>query len=277
MLRLDSGANIQLTLGLFLALATAFISFKLKFLNPGGAVATFLLATLIFGVGGWTWAVPILVFFVSSSLLSKIGRPYKKRFDLVFEKSGTRDVGQVMANGGVAGILVLLYGLFPNPLWFALYLGAIAAVNADTWATELGTFSKSAPILITKFTRVPAGTSGAVSLLGLSASLGGSLVIACSGVFSSLILDGYVKWAGIFWSVTAAGFLAAMADSILGATVQAQYRCPVCGKITEKRSHCGDKPTVLASGIKWINNDRVNGICALVGAGAVWILVWFLK
>ena len=277
MLSRDAGANLQLTLGLVLALATAVISLRLKFLSPSGSVATFILATLIFGVGGWTWAVPILVFFVTSSLLSKFGRTRKKRFDLVFEKSGTRDVGQVIANGGAAGILVMLYGLFPDPRWFIPYLGALAAVNADTWATELGTFSKSKPVLITSMKAVPTGTSGAVSLLGLSASLAGSLVIACSGYFFSPSQAGPEYWGRIFWYVASAGFIAALADSVLGATIQGQYRCRVCGKITEKRIHCGGGPTVRESGIKWINNDRVNLACSIVGAGVVWMLAGFLK
>jgi uncharacterized protein (TIGR00297 family) len=272
MLRRDSAANLQLTLGLALALATAAVSFKLKFLNPSGAVATFVLATVIFGVGGWTWAVPILLFFVSSSLLSKIGRRRKKRFDLVFEKSSTRDIGQVTANGGVAGILVILHGLFPNPLWFELYLGALAAVNADTWATELGTFSKSKPLLISNLKRAPHGTSGAVSPLGFAAAFLGSIVIAIAGILS--MPSGFTSGLSgrIFGFVTAAGFMAAAADSVLGATIQAQYRCPVCNKITEKRLHCGGVPTVLASGRRWISNDSVNWTCSAVGAGMVWIL-----
>jgi uncharacterized protein (TIGR00297 family) len=272
MLSRDSGANLQLILGLVLALAAAVISLRLRFLDSSGAAATFILATMIFGVGGWAWAVPILAFFVSSSLLSKFGRTHKKRFDLVFEKSGTRDVGQVIANGCAAGVLVMLYGLFPDPRWFGLYLGALAAVNADTWATELGTFSRSKPILITNMKSVPHGTSGAVSALGFSAAFLGSFFIALIGRLSapSAFASGFPD--RLFWYVTAAGFIAAAVDSVLGATVQAQYCCALCGKITEKRAHCGGKPTVLASGMKWINNDWVNLACSIAGAGVVWML-----
>jgi uncharacterized protein (TIGR00297 family) len=266
-------ARLRLTIGLLLALATALVSFRLKFLNAGGAVSTFILATLIFGVGGLTWAVPILAFFVSSSLLSKFGKARKKRFDLIFEKSSTRDVGQVMANGGVAGVLVILHGLFPNPLWYFLYLGAVAAVNADTWATELGTFSKSRPVLVTNFRSVPHGTSGAVSPLGLAAALAGSAFIALAGWITNPSSFGTGLSDKLLWIVIAAGFLAALADSFLGATIQAQYLCPVCNKITEKRTHCGGKPTMLASGWRFVNNDCVNWICSAVGAGIVWKLM----
>ena len=34
-------------------------------------------------------------------------------------------------------------------------------------------------------------------------------------------------------------------------------RCPVCGQITERESHCGEA-ALLASGVKWMNNDAVN-------------------
>jgi uncharacterized membrane protein len=59
------------------------------------------------------------------------------------------------------------------------------------------------------------------------------------------------------------GFLASILDSLLGATLQAQYLCPVCKKITERKNHCGDNQTTFYSGISWINNDLVNFFCSL--------------
>jgi uncharacterized membrane protein len=65
--------------------------------------------------------------------------------------------------------------------------------------------------------------------------------------------------------ITLAGFFGSVADSILGATVQAQYRCPVCGKITEKKDHCSKKNIPLIRGYRSMNNDRVNLLCTLTG------------
>jgi uncharacterized membrane protein len=56
------------------------------------------------------------------------------------------------------------------------------------------------------------------------------------------------------------------ADSLLGATVQAQYYCPTCNKPTESRAHRCGATTILVRGVPWINNDVVNIAGTLVGA-----------
>jgi uncharacterized protein (TIGR00297 family) len=269
----DESALLRLTAGLLLAGIVALGSWRMKFLNASGAAGTFILASLVFGIGGWTWAVPILAFFISSSLLSKIGKSRKKRFDLIYEKSSTRDIGQVMANGGVPGLIVMLNGLAPDPAWYFTFLGAVAAVNADTWATELGTFSRSRPLLVTTFRRVPHGTSGAVSPLGLLSALAASAVIVYSGFLShpQVFPSGWKDT--LTGLIVLSGFLATLADSLLGATIQAQYRCPDCGKITEKKKHCDGKTTILASGFRFVDNDRVNLACSAAGAGLVWLFM----
>ena len=55
-----------------------------------------------------------------------------------------------------------------------------------------------------------------------------------------------------------------MADTALWATVQARYRRPD-GTITERASDAGI-PLPLAAGLALVTNDRVNGVCTLVGA-----------
>lgn len=263
-------ASLRFTIGMALAAAVALLSFRLRFLNASGSAGTFLLASFLFGAGGWAWAVPILVFFLSSSLLSKTGRGRKKTVESLYEKTSTRDAGQVFANGGAAGLLVIANGLRPDPAWYGLYLGAVAAVNADTWATELGVFSPSRPVLITRLRPVSHGVSGAVTPLGFLGAGLGSLLIGLSGLLvAPSFFHAWGKGPALA-AITAAGFLASVADSVLGATVQAQYACAGCGKTTERRNHCG-KPTRLTSGREWINNDAVNFACSVVGAAVMWI------
>jgi uncharacterized protein (TIGR00297 family) len=269
--------GLRLTLGVVLGLIVALSSFRFRFLSPSGCVAAFILAAVLFGVGGWSWTVPILVFFISSSLLSKYGKDRKKRFESTFEKTDTRDVGQVLANGGAAGLLALMAHFFPGPCWFPMFLGAAAGVNADTWGTEIGLFSKSNPRSMLGFKPVPRGRSGAVSPLGTAGAAGGSVLIALSGwavAESGLNMSPAGMY---FWAVALAGFAASFADSLLGATIQAQYRCPACAKITEKQSHCGGHATRLVSGMRWMNNDRVNFICSIVGAGIVFLFLRYLN
>jgi uncharacterized membrane protein len=65
--------------------------------------------------------------------------------------------------------------------------------------------------------------------------------------------------------IVAAGTCASFVDSLLGATIQAQYRCRMCGKMTERRKHCGCD-TELMRGSERMNNDAVNWSCAAAGA-----------
>lgn len=58
----------------------------------------------------------------------------------------------------------------------------------DTWASEIGTAFGNTPWLITTWKKVPAGTNGGVSPLGLLSSfLGGCFVALCFYVSSELI------------------------------------------------------------------------------------------
>lgn len=263
--------NVNFTLGIAIALFIAGASFFLHFLNGSGAVSTFLLGAIVFGIGKWEFSLPILLFFVLSSLLSKLGKKWKQKFAATFQKGGRRDFGQVAANGGVAGIIVLLWNYFPWSGWYFLFIGSIAAVTADTWATEIGVFSKQSPRHVLNFSRVPPGTSGGITLLGLAAAILGSLVIVFVGGLATanytLIKNGLL----LAWLISGAGFLGSIVDSIIGATIQAQYQCPACGKITEKKIHCQDHRTQVISGYPIIDNDVVNALCALSGAFFSWI------
>ncbi|WP_036586443.1 DUF92 domain-containing protein, partial [Paenibacillus darwinianus] len=76
-------------------------------------------------------------------------------------------------------------------------------------------------------------------------------------------------------AATVAGLAGAFADSVLGATVQAMYRCRVCGSETERAAHCGP-PAELVRGLRMMTNDLVN-LCASVFAGllATGLGLWF--
>jgi len=65
------------------------------------------------------------------------------------------------------------------------------------------------------------------------------------------------------WIGALSGLLGSLADSWIGAKWQAMYRCNVCGKETERTTHC-KQPTVTLRGVAWLNNDRVNMISSIV-------------
>jgi uncharacterized protein (TIGR00297 family) len=255
---------LQLILGFLFAALIAFAAFRARSLNRSGAWGALLEGTIIFGLGGWRWAVLLLAFFVSSSALTRMFAKRKSALDEKFDKGGQRDIGQVLANGGIASIFAGLYFFFPQASWTWLaFAASLAAVNADTWATELGVLNPSLPRLITSWKPVERGTSGGLSIYGTLAAAGGAALIA--------VLAGLVRPSGSFWIVSGiailGGLLGMFFDSLLGATVQAIYRCPQCNKETEKHPlhTCGTK-TIRMRGWKWLNNDMVNLGCAMAGA-----------
>jgi len=258
-------------LGVGLSLLLAWVSVQLRFLTAGGAVTMFLLGVLIFGSGRWMFALPILTFFILSSLLAGMGKKAKQRYSGLIEKSGSRDAAQVLANGGVAGLILLIWHFNPAPVLFLLYGASVAAGTADTWATELGLLSKSSPRSILTFQPVPPGTSGGLSWVGTLGAALGSLVLSSLsiGLAPAAVLSGRAGPA--FLIMASAGFLASLVDSLLGATVQARFVCDRCGKATEKQVHCDGEATRLVGGARWMNNDVVNVLAALSGALLAWL------
>jgi len=255
---------LQLLLGFVFALLVAFAAYRIHSLSFSGAVGALIVGTLIFGVGGWPWAVLLLAFFITSSLLTRAFARRKASLNEKFDKGGRRDIGQVLANGGIASVFAGLHFFFPHAAWpWMGFAASLAAVNADTWATEIGVLNPSLPRMITTWKTAEKGTSGAVSLFGTLAAAGGAFLIA--------ILGAALGPAGRFWVdlelLTVAGLLGALFDSVLGATVQAIYHCPQCDKETEKHPlHTCGTQTVQVRGWSWLNNDLVNLGCASVGA-----------
>ncbi len=272
---------LQLLLGTLLAVVVAMLSFRAKVLSQSGALAASILGIVVFGLGGINWAILLLAFFISSSALSKVAGRRKKSLVEKFSKGSTRDSSQVLANGGVAGVFVLLHLFFPNEAWPWLgFAGALAAVNADTWATELGVLSKGDAIHLLSRKKVERGTSGAISMLGTVAALLGGLLIS----FLAIIFwpDKIGRWAGDIWwipliAISLAGLFGSMVDSILGAGLQAIYYCPTCNKETERSPfHICGSHTTFKRGWVWLNNDWVNASCALAG-GLLMVVLSLLK
>ena len=172
----------RLTLGLILSLMIAVVARRRRSLSASGARAAVGIGTLIFVGGGPFWFLTLIVFFVSSTLLAKVGRARKAEVKRAFEKGDVRDALQALCNGGVAAGCALGMLLLPDRLWAAGFVGALAIANADTWATELGVLSRVEPWSLTSLRRVPRGSSGAVSALGLLVSLVGGLTIGLVAV-----------------------------------------------------------------------------------------------
>jgi uncharacterized protein (TIGR00297 family) len=215
----------------------------------------------------------LLFFFISGSLLSRFKNESKKLSLKDLTKPGPRTFGQVIANGGPAAVFAIAFAAKGNPIWFIGYLACLCESTADTWATEIGTLSKSAPISIASFKPMPPGQSGAISLWGTIAALVATLCTMVVTRFSANFIGPLPYWPIQMWLAAAyAGFVGTLLDSLLGATLQGLYRCDNCGKVIENKSHCGLRAKRIR-GIAFINNDIVNFICSfLAGVLALWIV-----
>lgn len=256
---------MQISLGFLLAIIVAYLAYRAHSLDKSGALAATFVGTVIFGIGGWQWAVLLLTFFITSSGLSRAFKRRKTGLSEKFSKGHERDAGQVFGNGGLATLFAALHAFYPESIlpWLG-FAASLAAVNADTWGTELGVLNPTLPRLITDLTkRVEKGTSGGVSLLGTLASLLGSAVIALPAVL--LAPTGTLN-INYLLLITLAGLAGSLFDSLLGATVQAMYYCPADRKETEKHPlHTCGTQTVHVRGWKWLSNDWVNFACAAFG------------
>ncbi len=251
--------------GFLLSLAISAVAYQGRSLSRSGVLGAILVGTITFGLGGWRWGLLLIAFFVLASLLSHHRRGQKQALAEKFAKGHRRDLGQVLANGGLGALLATLHFLRPNDLIFSAFLGSMAAVSADTWATELGVLSPSPPRLITTGKVVPTGTSGGVTLWGIMASIAGALTMG--GVaWLLLALGSAATSVSILLLASSSGLLGSLFDSLLGATLQGIYLCPRCRVETERVVHrCGYQTTHIR-GWRWFNNDLVNFANALLGA-----------
>ena len=231
----------------------SFFAILLGALTKGGGLTASLVGIAIyFGIGA-KGLVLLGCFFLSSTLWSRFRAMEKEPAQSLAEKGDRRDTFQVLANGGIASICAIMYGVTKESLWIVAFSISLASSNADTWASEIGVLSKRPPLLLSTLKRVEPGTSGAVSLLGTVSGFFGALFIAISA---------YMLWWNSFsWKemifISLAGFLGMLIDTWLGSFWQKKTKCLVCGKITEQTVHCGKKAAKI-SGFTYVNNDGVN-------------------
>jgi uncharacterized protein (TIGR00297 family) len=238
-LALNQATQQQFLLGEALALGITAVALAAKTLDLSGALAAFLIGTIIFGIGGWLYAIPLLLFFIGSSVLSRVPHRSGKIAKDIIAKDGCRDAGQVLANG-LSPALVAIASLWLEPqMAFLLYLGGIAAATADTWATEIGLLFGRQPRSILTGKLVAPGTSGGITLAGVLGACLGAALVALAGWGSYELFQQVEINLLPFIGVAIAGVIAQFIDSVLGATLQRRNRCVVCGKVTERDEHCG--------------------------------------
>lgn len=265
--------------GLLCSGLIAWVALQRRSLSISGAFAALIVGTILYAMGSLAWFGSMIFFFVSSSFLTKWKHAAKAIVESTYEKTGQRDAGQVMANGALAALFCMAHEWTAQPEWIYLFLGVMATVTADTWATEIGGQSRQKPVSVVSWKVVEPGTSGGVTLLGLLASAcGGASIGLLVWLFAWMSGDTQVTEAGPIWLWLMLGLVGglagSLADSALGALWQRKNRCHVCGKEMESSQHCGQR-TSHARGLGWLGNDGVNLISSVFG-GMVTLLLFVL-
>ncbi|XP_032674826.1 transmembrane protein 19 isoform X2 [Odontomachus brunneus] len=218
----------------------AFWGLRKKSVNISGAMFGLLLG-FILTLSNYAHLMCLMTFFVTASKATKFRSAQKKKIEAEHKEGGQRNWVQVLCNGGMAAQLAVLYlldvGCGERPIdfdkdyrssWLSIgILGSFACCNGDTWASEFGTVIGTAdPFLITTRKRVPRGTNGGVSWVGLLCSFLGGLIIGLLYYITILntVDTAVLQLAAPQWPIIVlgglAGFFGSILDSIFGATLQ---------------------------------------------------------
>lgn len=203
---------VRILVALALALALSVHGIKKKSLDLSGSVAACLVGFISLAVS-YRFGLLLLLFYYSSSKLTKLKEDVKAKLEDDYAVGGQRNYIQVLANSLLSTAVALLFFayigedqnlFFPTTAvttnsssvvdlfgylrlhkdFFAsqltcMYIAHFATANGDTWASEVGILSPSRPRLVTTlFIReVPPGTNGGMSFQGTIASiLGGGFI-----------------------------------------------------------------------------------------------------
>jgi uncharacterized protein (TIGR00297 family) len=244
LLWLPWGVAVALNTGLA---AIAFRAPK-KLLTPAGLGHAWILGILLWGTLGWRGYGVMMVYFLAGSAVTRIGQAQKEAAGIAEKRSGARGPENVWGSALVAALCAIgawLVGLDQSPgtgisLLLLGYVASIATKLSDTTASEVGKAYGQRTFLITTLQPVSRGTEGAVSVEGTVAGAAASVAIAVLGWAVGLIHP-----LGIGLCILAA-FVATNIESVIGATLQTQFR--------------------------WLTNEIVNILNTLIGAGVAILL-----
>ena len=237
---------IQFSLIISIIICILFYFYRKNHLSLSGFLSASLMATLITGLGGLSYLIPIIIFFISSTVISKLGQSTKHKSSI------NRSVSQVISNGGIPLLICIINHFYQYDILYLAFLASVAAANSDTWGTEIGKFSNVKPVDIISRITLRKGESGGVTNVGLLGSVIGSFLICISGYL-------FINNLKYVFLISISGFFGAIFDSILGSTLQGRFISGDGLKISEEKKD----NNYLITGVNIFNNDAVNLCCTL--------------
>lgn len=244
--------SMRLVIALAAVLVIGLIAYWKRQLNLSGVVAAVVMGAAATVMGGFTSLSLYLFFLISAAVIGKLSKRIRG-LERIHKKGGRRDAVQVLANGGAALAAMLIHAFDSSPVYLAVFTACLAEACSDTWASEIGVLSKSEPVSILTFTKVPKGLSGGVSLLGTCSAMLSSILY---GIFAFSCYDGINL--SLVMVVIFSSFAGVMTDSVLGATLQAHFYDEKEDIITEHSRDREGNALKLVRGLRFMDNDMVN-------------------
>ena len=203
--------NLLVTFGIVGVLVL--ISEKYRVLDRLGVYAAAALGLVVGGLGHWTWLVILLGFLGTSHKATKWRFDEKTAKGLSESSDGHRSWGNVVANGGLPGLVAIiswLLGDHENGLW--IFAASVAVAASDTFASEIGCLDERVR-MITTMKKCEPGLNGGFSPNGQMAAFVGSSIIAVLAFLSDQDVELTILVAVIGW-------LGCQVDSVLGALLE---------------------------------------------------------
>lgn len=273
---------IRVILAIIIALLLATHGYRKRSLSISGSIAAIVVGFIAFS-GSLRFGFILIVFYYTSSRVTKIKEDIKAKLEMDYQIGGQRSYIQVLSCSLLASIVVIVYYIkigedtddmcvgredcLSLQLW-GMYIAHYACANGDTWASELGILSKVPPRLITSLwlRQVPPGTNGGMSLGGTLASAAGGAAI---GLLHFLLTHLHHVVAGTSvacpqYPVLAfgalAGLIGSLIDSLLGATCQATYYSKERKAIVRDPRSVPPEDLDHICGLDILSNEAVNAI-----------------
>jgi uncharacterized protein (TIGR00297 family) len=208
-----------------------------RIVSPSGAIAGLLVSSTLLAGAGWPAWLQLGVVLVVAAAATRLGRARKSRRGLIDEPHG-RGWRNVAANTGLAAVAAVGARHPSAPALPTLVVAAVLVAGAsDTVASEIGkAFGRPTAVSLIRMRRVPAGTPGAISLVGTVAGIAAVTTMSICAHLVGLVTSSDVA------SVATAAMLAVLADSAMA-------------ELLESR--------------RWLDNDGVNLLATWTAALAV--------